>query len=284
MDKKIIAFVDGSPYAASTCDHAVWAAGRLNASVDLIHVLDRNSGAQSADLSGSIALGARTALMKELSDLDEQRAKLVAHRGRAILEDAEKILRDGAIEAVQTHLRQGDLIETLKDREGDANLVVIGKRGDEHDRAQGHLGSNLERVLRATQKPVLVASYGFSPISKICIAYDGGKSALKAMDVLSRSPIFVGLEVHIVTVGTETSFGRKGLEDAKAMLKAAGIEARVQMIAGDPETALGEFVEAENFDMVVMGAHGHSRIRSLIIGSTTTAMIRACRVPILLMR
>jgi len=33
-----------------------------------------------------------------------------------------------------------------------------------------------------------------------------------------------------------------------------------------------------------MGAYGHSRVRSLIIGSTTTEMIRSCRVPILIMR
>jgi nucleotide-binding universal stress UspA family protein len=36
--------------------------------------------------------------------------------------------------------------------------------------------------------------------------------------------------------------------------------------------------------MLVMGAYGHSRIRSLIIGSTTATMIRACKVPVILMR
>jgi len=33
-----------------------------------------------------------------------------------------------------------------------------------------------------------------------------------------------------------------------------------------------------------MGAYGHSRIRSLIIGSTTTEMIRSCKVPVALFR
>jgi nucleotide-binding universal stress UspA family protein len=33
-----------------------------------------------------------------------------------------------------------------------------------------------------------------------------------------------------------------------------------------------------------MGAYGHSRIRNLMIGSTTTAMIRTCKVPVVLMR
>ncbi|WP_420851733.1 universal stress protein [Qingshengfaniella alkalisoli] len=34
-------------------------------------------------------------------------------------------------------------------------------------------------------------------------------------------------------------------------------------------------VSEEGFDLLVMGAYGHSRIRSLIIGSTTTAMIQS---------
>jgi nucleotide-binding universal stress UspA family protein len=34
----------------------------------------------------------------------------------------------------------------------------------------------------------------------------------------------------------------------------------------------------------LMGAYGHSHIRNLIIGSTTTAMIRSCKIPVLLFR
>ncbi len=33
-----------------------------------------------------------------------------------------------------------------------------------------------------------------------------------------------------------------------------------------------------------MGAYGHSRIRSLIIGSTTTSLIRLCKVPVVPLR
>jgi nucleotide-binding universal stress UspA family protein len=33
-----------------------------------------------------------------------------------------------------------------------------------------------------------------------------------------------------------------------------------------------------------MGAYGHSRVRSLIIGSTTTGMVRSCKIPIALCR
>ena len=33
-----------------------------------------------------------------------------------------------------------------------------------------------------------------------------------------------------------------------------------------------------------MGAYGHSRIRNLIIGSTTTEMVRSCKIPVILYR
>jgi len=34
----------------------------------------------------------------------------------------------------------------------------------------------------------------------------------------------------------------------------------------------------------VMGAYGHSRVRQLMIGSTTTQMIQSCKAPVLVMR
>ena len=107
---------------------------------------------------------------------------------------------------------------------------------------------------------------------------------MKAVDHISRSPLFQGLQIHVVTVGTATPEVKKGLEDAKALLKAAGLEADTSILAGQPETALGKLVDEAQFDMLVMGAYGHSRIRSLIIGSTTTAMIRSCKVSVVLMR
>ena len=103
---------------------------------------------------------------------------------------------------------------------------------------------------------------------------------MKAVDHIARSPLFAGLAVTVVTVGNETPEIRKGLADAKALLKAAGIDAETRVLSGQPETELGKLVEDESFGLVVMGAYGHSRIRSLVIGSTTTEMVRSCKVPV----
>ena len=57
-----------------------------------------------------------------------------------------------------------------------------------------------------------------------------------------------------------------------------------EIAEGQPEHLIAVRAEAHDFDLLIMGAYGHSRIRSLLIGSTTTAMIRACKVPVLLFR
>ena len=74
------------------------------------------------------------------------------------------------------------------------------------------------------------------------------------------------------------------MELACAGLTAAGLDASWAVLPGQPETALAALVDSAGFGLVVMGAYGHSRIRSLVIGSTTTEMLRACKVPILLIR
>ena len=284
MTETIIALVDGSDYSENVCRYAAWAAGRTGAGVDLLHVLGRRESAGRADYSGSIRLGARTALLEELAELDAQRAKLIQHRGRAILEDARKIVVEAGVEEIATRLRHGDIVETVAELEPTAGLIVIGKRGEAADYAKGHLGSNLERIVRASRAPVMVASSTHRAVGKVLVAYDAGPSAMRAVDHIARSPLYAGLSVKLVTVGDDSPEVRRRLEDARAMLRAAGIEAEAEVLTGTPETALAGQVEEGEMDLLVMGAYGHSRIRNLIIGSTTTEMIRSCLIPVMLFR
>lgn len=283
--KRIVALIDGSGYAQSVCDHAAWVATRSDASLVLLHVLGRRDGASdNADLSGSIGLGARTALLEELAELDGQKARLANKRGRAILEDAKARVEQLGASAVSITLRNGQLIETMQEFETNADLVVIGKRGEASNFDMEHLGSNLERVVRSTRKPVLVSSRAFKPINKILIAFDGGASAMKAIEHIADSSLFTGIECQLLHVGSETSANRTQLGGAVAVLREAGLSAESRVVAGQPESVIAASVEGDGFDLLVMGAYGHSRIRNLIIGSTTTQMIGACKVPIMLFR
>lgn len=54
--------------------------------------------------------------------------------------------------------------------------------------------------------------------------------------------------------------------------------------SGKTEAVIAKAVEQTPGAMLVMGAYGHSPIRTLIVGSTTTTMIRTVHVPVLLVR
>ncbi len=283
--EKIVALVDSSRYSESVCDHAAWFASAHGASLTLLHIVGRReSGTEEADLSGSIGLGARTALLEELAELDGQRARFAIKKGRALLEDAQNRSEKAGANQVTTSLRNGELIETINEMESSLDLIVIGKRGVASKYDMEHVGSNLERVARSTKKPVLVASREFAPIKKILIAFDGGISAKKAVQHVAENAIFKGMECLLLHAGSDSWSGNEQLEDSAKLLQNAGLQCETKTIAGQADAVISQTVEADGFDMLVMGAYGHSRIRNLIIGSTTTQMLSSCKVPVLLFR
>jgi len=282
---KLIAFVDGSSYSKSVCDHAAWVAGKVDGSVDLVHVLGR-SGENSAptDYSGSIGLGARTALLDELAELDGQMARLSHKRGRAILDDARDIMLNAGVSQVTTMLRNDGIVETVQGFEKDADLIIIGKRGERTESDEEHLGSNFERVVRASHKPMMVASRSYKPIKRFLIAFDGRASARKAVNYLAQNPAFNDLECRLLSVTDPTAEAERQLESAATSLRDAGYAVVANIRPGQPEAIICETIRSDDIDLLLMGAYGHSRIRNLFIGSTTTQMIRSCKIPVLLFR
>lgn len=282
---KILALIDGSAYSASVCEHAAWIARQSEATVEVVHILGRRHvSSEPANLSGSIGLGARTALLSELAELDAQRSRLSQKRGRAILIDAEALLAKLGVSNVSSRLRNGEIVETLQELETDADLIVIGKRGEAADFDSLHLGSNLERVVRSTRKPVLVAARAFQPITKVLVAFDGGSSSLKAIEYFTAQNRYNAMEFHVLSVGQESTALRRQLEGAVASLANSGYNATGEIVSGQADSIIAKKVEEEEYKLLIMGAYGHSRIRNLIIGSTTTQMVRSCKVPVLLFR
>ncbi len=282
---RLIAFIDGSTYSESVCDHAAWIAKRTDAQVEIMHILGRRSiSSAPGNLSGSIGLGARSALLEKLAESDAQAAKLAQERGRLILQESKARIEATGVADVETRLRNADIVETIQEYEDGADVIVIGKRGEAADFAKLHLGSNLERVVRSSSRPILVASRAFKPIEKVLIAFDGGASVTKAVDFIANLKGFDGLDFRLLSVGTETAETRRKIESARDVLRDAGYIADARIEPGEPEKVIAEMADAGETDLLVMGAYGHSRIRNLIIGSTTTEMIRSCKIPVMLFR
>lgn len=282
---RIIACVDGSMYGASVCDHAAWASKRSNSAVEVIHVVERQFTTLSySEFSGTIGFGAQDRLVEELIALDEQRNQLLLQRGTALLDEALAHLRLTGVEHVVSHCAHGSLVDSVTQRETDANLIVLGKRGEAADFDRLHLGGNVERVVRAARRPVLVASRAFKPISRLLVAFDGGSSSRKALECACSDPLLAGIERHVVMAAPASASTEGHIEWAREKLISTGEPYTLERRPGEPETVIRDYVRDQAIDLLVMGAYGHSRIRQLIVGSTTTEMVRTCLVPVLLYR
>ncbi|MDI5985943.1 universal stress protein [Halomonas sp. M4R5S39] len=288
MTDQVMAAIDGSQFSEGVCDYAAWASLALGAPLTFLHVVDNHPQTAEADLSGNIGLGSREHLLEELATLDEQRAKVAQEQGRLMLKAArERAVEDGVSEPA-TRQRNGTLVETLEELESEIRLLVMGKRGETAHQASEHLGSNLERVVRTLHRPILMVPpmepNSFKRPEKVMIAFDGSKTTRKGVEMLARSPLFNGIPCHVVIVGAETGDNRSQLDWALSTLRDAGHEAEGAIRAGEVEEALRAYQNEHGIDLLVMGAYGHSRIRHLLVGSTTTGMLRKASVPVLLLR
>jgi nucleotide-binding universal stress UspA family protein len=283
--KNVVACIDGSNITPAVCDYASWASQRLNVPLYLLHVLDDMDVHQHQNLSGHIGLGSREALLQELTALDEKRGKIALESGRLMLESAKVRALASGVEEIHIRQRHGDLVDTLIELQEDIRLLVMGKRGSQGDTLGNLIGSNIERVVRTMHRPILVTPQTYRPINNFMIAYDGSATTRKGIEMMASSPLLKGLSCRLVMVGEKTPENEAQLEWAESVLKSAGFEPVVEIIKGEVKTALCQYRDAHDVDMLVMGAYGHSKIRQFFIGSTTTKMIQhTSTIPLLLLR
>lgn len=282
--ENVLAAIDASAYATSVCGYAAWAAKRLSLPVELLHVVQPQDPVTARrDLSGAIGLGVKSDLMEELVRLSEESSRTAIEKGRVLLAAGEQLLREAGVTDVNKLHRHGGIVETILEREDHARVVIMGKRGVGHEYGSDHIGSMIERVVRASAKPVLVASREFAEPRHVVFAYDASPAANRALERLANSPLFDALPITIVMADAEGEAKRAELEKAEAEF-ADGHPVTVIMERGKAEQVIPQVVAATERALLLMGAYGHSPIRRLIVGSTTTEMVRTVKAPVLMVR
>lgn len=282
---KVLACIDDSCYAEAVCDFAAWSAQRMQAPLSLIHVLDKDeTGGPPHNLSGRLSMDAHENLLHQLAELDAQRAKIAMEHGKLMLQAAAKRVAEKGINSVESRQRHGELVDTLVELQPETRMLVMGKRGADHASEHGHIGSHLESIIRAVRKPILIAQQSFTPPRQVMVCYDGSDTMKKGIRIIAASPLGRGNPHHLVMVGADTEATRAQLAEGEKILREAGFEVTARIIPGEADSALADYQAQENIDLVIMGAYGHSRIRHLILGSTTTSMIKKTRVSLLVLR
>ncbi|NRP58224.1 MULTISPECIES: universal stress protein [unclassified Marinobacterium] len=278
----VVACIDGiGERSEAVCDTAAWASRVLQAPLKLLHVLDKREfpTEEKSQLSGTIGLGARESLLEELASLDEQRGRIAREQGRVMLNAAlDRANQDRAFKP-STSQRHGDLQQTLEEEQSDTRLLVLGKGA--HGDA---MGVHIEPIIRALHRPILITDTALVEPKRFMIAYDGSKTARKALDMVAKSPLLKEADCELLMVGPATFDFKQELEIAEKVLVEAGFNVNATLAAGEAEEVILEHESKTGSELLVMGAYGHSRIRQMLVGSTTTSLLRRTPTPVLLLR
>jgi len=186
-----------------------------------------------------------------------------------------------------------------------ASLIVVGAREREgSERVLGHIA---ERVVRYAHATVLVARSG-SPTSKVVVATDFTEGSNPALRYASMLVDKAGVEVTLVHAAQQpqstaltTLFSTLGspwtppAAAAVEQLEALGREmldslanehrfAHAVQVEGSPAAVILAQAEAIDAEMIVVGSHGRTGLRRLVLGSTAEEVIRLTKRSVLVVR
>jgi len=284
--KKVFACVDLSAFAGAVAEAAGWAAERIERPVQLLHIIDKHPerAQKNDDHSGALGIDAQEHLLTDLTVADEEKSKKARERGRIFLANLQETLRLSVTVPVDIKQRFGELEHSLSEQQDTAELFVIGRRGRSAEMTQRDLGRNLERLVRALNRPVLVIPETFSRPTRALFAFDGSAIAKRGIRILASSKLLRDTPIDLVHAGASTRSTQDQLEWALNKLEKRGFNARAEIINGDPETVIAREMDTRSANFLIMGAYSHSPLRSLFFGSKTSGLLRASRVSTLLIR
>ena len=280
MIKSILVCTDGSPHGDVACEYAISLTKQLNARLLGLHVLDSRmlEGPLMADISGWVGAQPYGAQLQQFRELMEE-------KGKTIIQAFDSRCEAAGVKA-ETWVKMGHPPKVILEEEARAELVVMGQKGEHAEWIGDMTGSIVERVVRHSVKPCMITPDAFRPISRILAAYDGSPHASQALHEATELTQALKGELVILTVA-ETDDQKRANEiskDAVELVKAHGVQALNLVVRGKPAAAIIENARDERCDLIVVGAYGHSRIREMIVGSTTAQMITESKVPVMLVR
>jgi manganese transport protein len=151
--------------------------------------------------------------------------------------------------------------------------------------------------LRTPELPSLESTIG-GQFRRIGIALEATKhdeKILAGVIPLARASGAEVVLIHVVESATARFIG-DGVDDSEARadteylervtaaLRAAGVDCRMRIGAGEPEHEIARIAKKENLDLIVTGAHGHRLFGDLLHGSTASELRHKTHIPVLTVR
>lgn len=77
------------------------------------------------------------------------------------------------------------------------------------------------------------------------------------------------------------SEAEKNLEQKAARIREQGVETEVLVVEGYPATAIEEAAQTKDVDLIVIGTHGHTGLKHLLLGSVAERVVQKAPCPVL---
>ena len=289
--KRLLICTDGSAAATTSYYCGLWAAKKLQAIIDIIFVTDvrGQTVATRQNFSGSLELESTQTLLEQIAEVESDRAQVNYQIAKKVLDEASLFFEQADYSPVNLIHETGQLVECVQEYEHEVELVILGRQGQSEDFPADHVGANVERLLHGSHHPCLVTAGTFNDIQKLLLAYDGSPSCQKMLQYLLSSPLFQGLELHLLSVAKseELQQGYLSLEEAQKQAETAGFHPICQQESGThPEQIIATYEKENDIDLLLMGAYGHSRVHRMMLGSATHNILKKSQsqTPVMLFR
>lgn len=267
---RILLATDGSPQAKGAEVLAEWLCYKLSAKLLVLYVVDL----RLVQALEPLDLGALTI---PLPVRREEVERLLTLKGEAVLERVVGSAQAAGVE-VEGLLEKGVPHEVILRQARAADLLVLGKSGEAHGAGFSGLGSTVDRVLRASPVPTLVAPREYVELAGAVLGYNASESAVRALHTLAPLARALGLSVRVVSVHEDPTQAAAWALEAETYLKDHGVAAEGLAFSGDPaEHLLGL---AGPSDLLVLGAP----VRRFLLGSTAEEVVRHAVGPVLTVR
>jgi nucleotide-binding universal stress UspA family protein len=124
---------------------------------------------------------------------------------------------------------------------------------------------------------------------------DGARTALGEATGLAKelgAPLVVAFAYHVSPLGGEVQDLHEALverghavtAEAIAAAREQGVDARAEVVHGEPAPALVALAEQLGARVIVVGSTGESPLRGALVGSTPHKLIQLSSVPVLVVR
>jgi nucleotide-binding universal stress UspA family protein len=283
MIKKILIPTDGSANSFTALEYGIYIARKLGASLIGLYVLDVNliQGPMLTDISGSVGMPPYDGFFDAIETSLNEKAD-------CILRDFQERCKKSGIKA-EVKKTIGKISPIIIEEAQGADLILMAKKGEHfHLKEGGLLGSVAEAVVRNSGKSVLVTPENFVEIESMGLAYDGSDSASKALKLsleLSDQAVWPLTAVIITSDEKKAAALSTQIEDMNQKESVAPTsDCEIIILSGKEQDEIIKFIREGAVELMVMGAYGHNRLRELLLGSTTSHVIRKSPIPVLLTR